>query len=893
MVTSLRDVIADILSFKDDVAAKNNPTGVTADQLEIHTRDEADIELAKYVGTGELPFNQFGDLGFSEPNISAKYEGATTRLHPINYQVEADGKRNYLRNGTDGQVNGVYLCKVDVDGNGVLTSYSPMSTPWRPAWLPAADVIKQLYPSGPNQVAVRCRGKYNGTFTVDTDYYVVSRHNGTLDPNGHTDPLAVTFETNVTGYTSATIVAIGDDVFFLAHSAGAPTGPIEILMYHGRVAGKDGSSFIGVWSGIDSQGRSYGAADHPRLANIIWEDGVQGNYIYRTETFPGFGVFQTQPTLTVLDITDAKVTLNHVHEMWASRANGQGDRRMSSHVIVLDFEHQRAEVPVESQGSMYIGDSGSGFRFQGTCVLDPAELCTADMGNYGHAFSRCPRTGEVLAQTVHTYYGNCSQLFVPGMTLDQWRNPLTRRTITKKNGFGYTPNLPSPVGSSVGHASPIPGGMAINSTAGWCALGGSVSEIDYTYPDGSTVKWMLETSRKSMSNVKMSTVMSITDKAGETTLTGRLKRDNAPARYLVNADGTSTGTWYLMDTCLAEVEAKVKAALDPTDAGLAYDYVMYICSAPIAGLSRYLFVVGHQVAANKQGRPYLAVYKVNSYFGNGNSTPIRVMTLVFVTERLGNPVSGGVIGSGLVDEWYPTSSFQIAEAADGSYLWIGGGSPFNHTYVGNSGQPSMSVVLDGSSFIVLRDYQAHGYANGDQMFWIPGLGPCAQDVGTDGNNTLTTLTAMYYGTVKGDMQSSKGRKLIGTQAVYGSWNLYFSEEVYCQINGITGRLPKKTINLRDIQNDPANTTFYLYATLTGTKMDYLLTPTVQAASGNNIYIGSVRTDGIHISTVTITKVFTVDGFSLSHEQVANAIAVSVGDVYGNGAINWTAFNSGG
>lgn len=885
MVTSLRQSIVDILNFRKGIADKTNPTGVTAEQVGTYDRDTADREMAKYVGTGELPFNQFGDLGFSEPNISAKYEGATTRLHPIAYQVEADGKRNYLRNGTDGQVNGVYLCKVDVDGNGTMTGYSPMSTPWRPAWLPAGDNIVQLYQSAPNQVAVRCRGKLNGTFAVDTDYYAVSRHNGTLDPNAHTDPLWVTFDRDLSGYTYATLVAIGGDVFFLVHSSGVLTGPLEILAFHGRVAGKDGTSTFGIWSGTDSQGRDYGAADHPRMANVIFEEGVNTNYVYRTEEFPGFGIFQTTPTLTVLDVTGAMVTLHHVHEMWASRANGEQDRVMSSRVIELDFDTQRATVQPGSRGSTYIGNSAAGFKWQGAAVFTPVDIGTAGMGNYGHGFSRCPRTGEVLAQTTLGAYGTAAQRYMPEMSLEQWLDPSKRKAVGKNTWLNYVPNLPSPVGSSIGHASPIKGGMAVNSTAGWCALGGAVSEIDYTYPDGTKTKWMLDTSRKAMSGVRGATVMSVTTKDGESYQTGRLLRNNIPAKLTVNPDGTSVGTWQLQDEVLAKIEARAKEVCDPDNAGLAYDFAMYVTTGAIAGLWRYVFVVGHQISAIKQGHPYLAVYKIFSSSVDNGTTLMKVNDITFVVDRIGAAVTGGVINSDLLDD-YPTSSFQIAEPDDGSYLWIGGGSPFNHTYVGNGGQPSMSVTMNASGFTVLRDYQAHGYANGDQLFWIPGLGPCAQDVGRDQANSLTTLTAMYYGTTQGNQQTIKGRKLIATQAVYGSWNLYFSEEVYCQINGITGYLPKKTINLRDIQNDPASTTFYLYAKLTGTTMDYLLTPTVQTFDGSTIYIGSVRTDAIHISTVTIAKVFTIDGFSLSHDQVANAIAVCIGDVYGGGVINW-------
>jgi hypothetical protein len=107
MVTSLRDTIRSILGFRTAITAGGNPTHVTADQLDTYTRD-ADAQLASKPGNGDLPLSQYGDLGFSAPNVSSRYEGATTTYTPMVYQVEQDGSRNYLRNGMDGQTAGVY-----------------------------------------------------------------------------------------------------------------------------------------------------------------------------------------------------------------------------------------------------------------------------------------------------------------------------------------------------------------------------------------------------------------------------------------------------------------------------------------------------------------------------------------------------------------------------------------------------------------------------------------------------------------------------------------------------------------------------------------------------------------------------------------------------------------
>lgn len=886
MVVSLRDTIRKILRFQSDVAAKNNPTGVTAEQIRAYTVEDVDNEIKQYIGTGELPFNQFGDLGFSEPNISAKYEGATTYLWAIAYQTEADGSRNYLRNGTDGQTLGVYLCKYDVDANGVMRGYSPMATPWTPAWLPSGDRITHLLSSAANQVAVRCFGTYGGKYPANTEYFVVSRHNSTLDPNQHVDPLVVTFSMTI-DTSFSTMFAVADSVYCVGAVNTGLDQPLYVRILRGIPPGGSGTSAMNPWAGTDALGKAYTGAPMPRMAERVFVEGNSDAYITRAEAIPGMGPFQTWPVYTVLIINGAEVMLHQAHEMWASRADGTDSRVFNSRRIAINVNTYTANVYDTDQGSSDISTIDGKFMWRGAQVKPGGTIGEANMGNTPNAWSQCPRTGEVLAQSVQTAYGAAIQNFQPRMTARQWLYP-NERVLEGRQFYSYVPNLPSPVGSSIGHAFQGPGGLVINSTAGWTLLEDPdyANPVPYTYPDGTSTRWALDRGRKAVGAIISAMTMSVIYPTGATVMTGRCTRGGRGSTN-VDVNGVRTGQWYLAANVETLIAARFNEVANPDGTAWASDFCYYVTpfDGSYYGGRAVLFVVGHVVGADKAGRAYLGVYSVMGDVTDADGA--RQINIVSMrVDRIGPVTTTGVTGTGLLTN-YNTSTFQVAMPPDASYMWVGGAAPWNHSFVGNSGQPTMSVVVRDRAMTVIRDYEAHGYPNGSQLYWVPGLGPTQSLDGQDQRYSQTTMTSLYYGTDPDTMTTSKGQMLLATQAVYGSWNLYFSEEVYCQIRGIIGYLPKQTINLRDIKNDPANTKFYLYAAVNDSDtFSYLVTAAVEPSTQTQIFIGSITTDAIHISSVIINKVFSIDGFVLSHEQVARAIAASAGTAYDNGILNW-------
>jgi hypothetical protein len=275
-----------------------------------------------------------------------------------------------------------------------------------------------------------------------------------------------------------------------------------------------------------------------------------------------------------------------------------------------------------------------------------------------------------------------------------------------------------------------------------------------------------------------------------------------------------------------------------------YNFCYYRPGA-IGHLVDPLIVVGYGLDSTQRGSAYTAVYEITA------SSAGVVTALSAAKVKAGALVINPVYLARLCGPTEVSSPMIIAEASD--FVCLCGSSPWELQYVGNAGQPTLGIAMQSSVWKTIRVYQAHRYVTSDTLYYIPGKGPATQALNIDGNYAQTTMTMSFYGDTYDTVSNYTEALVVATQAVYGSWNLYFAEEVRCQINGVTGKMPKKTVDLRSIKANPASTTFYLYATLTNGVFDYLITSTQQLATRTMIPIGTVVTTGTQIGTVDVQK----------------------------------------
>lgn len=887
MVTSLRNAIKAVLGFKDDIAQGKNPTRVTTAQVNTYTRLEVDNQLAGLLGNGDLPLSQYGDLGFSAPNVSSRYEGATTTHCPIVYQVEQDGSRNYLRNGMDGQTAGVYLCKFFVDANMQMTGYSPMATPWRPAWLPADDTIAELIHTAPGYVAVRCIGSFNGKLPAGSVYFAISYGNGTLNPELHVNYRVLTGLSQagmdgryLPGYSTLVLDNNGTGGYLIRVPTGIDFGgPIqmEILLLTSLTATTltPATEVVG-YTGTDCLGVTQSAANSPVvLASLGAVVGSGTAYFVRANNDPGFGAFQTQPIFSVLQHSGNMLTLSMQHETWASRSDGASDRRVVTRVIVINLTAKTYTVNTASRGPVNIGNVNGQYLIQGTPVTYN-QTGIPLVGNRQTGWARCNRTGEVLAQSTQPTIGNCALRYIPAPGTG-WLSPWLRSWETAQL-WEYVPNYPSPVGAAIGFPTPISTGLRIHSTVGYTDVTSPnyAAPIDYVYPDGSTGKWAVDSGRTPVAAGWVPTrTMTVVPKNGTVRHVGSAVR-GVGGFATVPENGPGTGFWKVDDTTDAKLMADMQATMG-SKMGWTGDFCCYRPGA-IGHYTNPLVVIGYGVDNTNQAFAYSAIYEITAMSG---STVTGVSTAKLSTAS--GAVAWGVVNSSPMLDTHTTSPMIIAEASD--YVFLGGSSPWLVSYIGNSGQPSQALAITASGYKRIREYQAHTYINSETIYFIPGKGPAAQNLAIDNQFAITVMTMVLFGNTYATAEVNQGVNLVAaTQAVYGSWNLYFAEEVRCQITGVTGRMPKKTVDLRTVKANPANTTFYLYAKLTNGTFDYIVSATVLAADKTMVPIGTTVTNNTQIASVAVQKTFSIDGFSLSQNLVAYAIPNSAGLPFDNTAI---------
>lgn len=867
-----------VLGYQDDIANGRNPNMVTADQIGSYSKTAIDLMLAKKVGTGELPFSQFGDLSFIPPNISSKYEGATPNTTGVVFQVEGDGTRNFLRNGTDGQVSGVYLCRLVTDANGNITGYSPMATPWQPACLPAGDVVLGVFASMPGQVALLCKGTAGGALASASTYSLITRHPGTLNPEMHTDGFIGSLSESIWSINTSLYFRDGNDAYHarMLTESGRPI--IRIDKLRDLVNGSGSSSRVTGWVGKDINGTQITAGTDLQLsATGRADNGTAGAYFTSPNGAGGNG-FQTEPNLGIHNLSGRNYRIFMVHETWVG-LGAASDRKLISRQVDINLSTLAFTWQDDSLGPVVATGDSTALTLQGNCVYDYAKLGYPTLGNYGSCMSRCVRTGEVFAFQMQVAYGTASGAWSPKMTLAQYLAPGTRTDQRKVRG--YTPNYPSPVGSSLRNPMLTPSGfISIVSSQGQCLVKNPnfAAPIAYTYPDGTVTTWAVDSGREQVPSAVRTSMAVVMTKAGVIRNCGSAERSRLSCYYQYDDYGqpiVASGQLTVSAAVFDQIEVNVTANLRGITVQELYTQLYFPqLGAPLSGACVAVTTI---VATDGRGYSYLSICPMT--ISNGTLTSISVYAYA---QRLSAAVVNGTLKTSA-----PTSNslpVYIGEMDD--YTFIGGGGPRNFTYTGNAGYPMQAVGVTATEMFSIADYQAHDYGESSPYFFMPTIGVVRHNSGVDNGYAQTMMTGLVYGRTRAGLTATPKQMVMVSQAVYGSWDLYFSDEIYCEIGGVFGYLPKQTLDLSTIKSNPANTTFYIYAQLNADKLEYKVTTPAMAIDKSRVFCGTAITDGTHLSSVNVAKVFSIDGFSLSESQVANAIPASVGSPAGAGVIDW-------
>lgn len=118
------------------------------------------------------------------------------------------------------------------------------------------------------------------------------------------------------------------------------------------------------------------------------------------------------------------------------------------------------------------------------------------------------------------------------------------------------------------------------------------------------------------------------------------------------------------------------------------------------------------------------------------------------------------------------------------------------------------------------------------------------------------------------------------------WILYFSVELTAVFNGKQYTLPSGNIDLRDINPNPANKTFYIYALMDGGEAKYEVSEDKRLESNFQLWVGKAVTNDRQIISVERFNVFAIDGHRVSEVKRGNSIPASSGLINDEGQIPW-------
>lgn len=284
-------------------------------------------------------------------------------------------------------------------------------------------------------------------------------------------------------------------------------------------------------------------------------------------------------------------------------------------------------------------------------------------------------------------------------------------------------------------------------------------------------------------------------------------------------------------------------------------------------------------------RNYIRIAEVNVNTRSGNISNISFKRNV-IENVYGESFTPNGAGS------IATSSVGLTIYDAGSFYFIGGSDPLTHPTIGNTSTHQFRATVSKSTaqfdnFIISGSHAS--YEQGIQPTALPGIG-FGYFQALDYSNKMifqkcgTTLAEFNAWTAQGAPIN------VVSQDVAQGFVVYFNEETPVMLSGKSFTMPVGSIDLRTVKVNPANSTFHIYVRMNQGIAEYFISSEIISESGSSAYnvfwIGTIKTDSIQISTISVFKRSRLDVFGASLDAAGSSFPVSYGLPSGNGTINW-------
>lgn len=880
---------------------------------------------------GNLPVTRFGNLNFLQPGIIGSFEGASMIEAEDRYaqNIENDGTFIRLRPGTNGETMALYYDYVtNIHRNINTFTMTNTNNKYLPSGLDQAYIPARLFDCQGDVIAGIM---YNKSVLPDTsDYkYWIALTNGSLDSTKHncaeiTNAYYVNDEGNAIEFTTmwTQFCMIGDRIYVISQRGDAATimeagGRISLnrnpALYLGYInvsdiiaGGKVTFNQITGWT-TTFMGQTRAPARSIQLCDQIV--GRSGQHVltrydggqrvigqYRVwPASSGKMAYNPDGTLTLL----ADFTLN-VDSLNNSTISLYAFR------LIVDVNARTVRTPDPMTSFQVVDDTPSTIKMtnrdngsklnmqnlrglsQNYGSLDGDYHGSRYISKKGYSILSHRQQATNVGLSVHI-----QQLpnFVDENTY--WRNPASNQPVTIRV-----------VDDSTSYGSEAKGNLRCpilfpNNRIGFYTMDNTGTHFasqplngngDFTY----RLMGMGNVQGFQPSNDRVRAVIPrapreiITEINGDSVVTHcRTISDNSPSGpaeidYMLNTSGS-------ISTDLGYMRNQAQQVLNT----IGVTAVKFTCMlfVPVdRGMSIMLKIVGFTPAQANGVTDLITVITSVDYNGDRNGN--LVGWVANTGDIVSLPQSVGTYDISYIQQTFGMMSYKVGNdyiIALGGFqcaATVGPGASLILTYVKMTngriaGNPSsVHLVAPYDDLLSNTPFALPGrgiyvtYNDSDYTALPPGpnmqaaVGPCAIVLASQGTD---------YDVIRTLRRSGLTPMILLSQTVEQGWILYFAEPIPIILGGREYTIPITSIDLRSVQANPANTTFYTYVEVVDANTaKYTISPTELTTTPFRMFVGTVKTNSSQIFAIDITKRSGINKYQVSATKTGSSIPVSTG-----------------
>lgn len=876
----------------------NGNHNVTPTQLNAYNNAEMTALAATYPEVASLPFVSFGDMSKVPIDVSGAFSGASDgALLEYAMNLEDDGTLVLLRNGTDGSKYRTYYAYLpNASAGASFTKLIRSTKEFRPTSVPSDKDIGYIFGSNNVMVMARLVNKNDPAYGD----YALFMPNGSLlkDDLPSVFVTAANWNTNLQ-YRDAVIV--GQYVYFFGIANPGGQSALDIQVFRIPLTSFNGGYVVPErltnWT-MNTAKRTGVVTTDIRLFDklystnqaddsVVWVDNSRGS------SFSSINIFHNQQSLLTAQKDDRYIRVRSIaYTYFAYAALGQASGLYTSFSFVIDLQTKTVTMDPCGTGQEtfttgYYPDGKYNYTATGYFKYTKQNVLGGFLGNTYHDIGILQKPGHVFSVTANAesdanraiyraaIVGAADSSFFEGIKYGA--------TLSYTASLSFSPVYGSALGSKFYGLIPFSDYGYFVGTYGRNAAGNAILNIARVINDASQPEYQHKRTNGSV-------VPGYGPSTDRKFLSDEMTAANATMySFLVSevddVDGyTVHGSYFVSDlgnTGLGDIDSTGREVSPGSRVNInatIYDQIWAAVSAQYptettAPSSRsfgvffpkklprsYGYVMWHN-SVTKFTYMALVEFKVN---GGTLATSVSSIAINSVSSLIALTTTNG---SG-VSNWYPTNcggitiykvgteGYAIGFTTKSQYGFVGGaGSVVVRFFVNNFSDRETQVgdwtsvaatsvypyLANNFGYTALKGYGFGTYNAADsytKMIFSPFVKTKA------GFNAVT-----YSGT----------SRVLATQELAQGWDVYFTNANRVMMAGKIYDIPATSINLKTIDANPQNKTFYVYLKYSNGVVTYDIRNTRGVESYAYIQIGTITTGANSIANISISKIAMAGG----------------------------------